>query len=489
MILIILLLFIASLVTAIFNKNKMIIYNTIFLSGILFMVVSNALYMQTLTNVSMPYKNINGFLLDFLKKVFSPTISQIREISLFGECVIFLLFIIIAGKALKRNIIFYAISFLTLMLYIYCSLPEVLFRIYLQINSQDLSQVNTAKMMLTVMEYLKYLVIIYFVTVPYLACLYRYKRTILLIRKSSMIKIMLTVAVEQVILLLLVSLNVINDFTRTSYDIFYIKNIPEVFTVGNTVFIWFVLLIITASVLAASINLKANYYSKMSILDMYRFSKFERNIKMILHTYKNLFFTIRQLSDGKIYDGELSEQSTDNINSIHDISENALYGITRQIKMLSDLEIDFETFDISEVMDQSQRTLLEKEKKLIEIDYHTKETRVNSDIYCLSDAICNILKNAIDAVAETKNPKIVISIDYEDGWYVIEIADNGSGIGRKQIKEIFKPLVSYKKGSNNWGIGLYYSYKVIKALKGHLFVQSKQGEYTKFYINLPSNIR
>lgn len=488
MILIILLLLIASLIITAFNKNKMIVYNTVFLSGLLFMVVSNTLYMRTLTNVVVSDKNISSAVLDFIGKIYSPTISHIREISLFGECVIFILFIIIAGKALKKNILFYTLSFFMLSIYIYCSLPETLFRIYLQINSQEISQINAAKNMLEIMKNLKYIVVMCFALIPYFACIYRYKRTILLVKKHSMIKVMIVVVIEQIVLLLLVNLRIINDFTSTSYEIFYMKNIPEVYTIKSTVFVWLALLIIAALIVAANINLQTKYYSKMSISNMYRFSKFERNIKMILHTYKNLFFAIRQLSDDKMYDGELSKQSTENINSIHDISENALYGITRQIKMLSDLEIDLEPFEMPELIEQSQRTLLEKERNLIKIIYYTEETCINSDIYCLSEAICNILKNAVDALAETDKPQIVISVDYEDKWYVIEISDNGSGIDKRNIKEIFKPLVSYKKGSNNWGIGLYYSYKVIKALKGHLFVQSSAGEYTKFFINLPSNM-
>ncbi len=489
MILIILLLLLVSQAITIFNKNKLVVYNAVFLSGILFMVVSNTLYMKTLTNVSVPYTTVSGAILDFIGKMFSPTISHIRKMSLFGECIIFLLFIIIAGKALKKNIWFYILSFFVFCVYIYCSLPETLFHIYLHINSKEPAQVHTAKIMLEVMKNLKYITIMYFAVIPYFACIYKYKRTILLVKKHSMIKVMIVVVIEQIVLLLLVNLRIINDFTRTSYDIFYMKNIPEVYTVKVTILIWLILLVIAASTIAANINLNSKYFSKMSVSNMYRFSKFERNIKMILHTYKNLFFVITQLSDCKMYDEELSKQSAENINSIHDISENALYGITRQIKMLSDLEIDLETFEMPELIEQSQRMLLEEEKKLIKTVYYTQETRINSDIYCLADAICNILKNAVDALTETEEPQIVVSVDYEDKWYVIEIADNGSGIDKKKIKEIFKPLVSYKKGSNNWGIGLYYSYKVINALNGYLFVQSNEGEYTKFYINLPSNIR
>ena len=52
-------------------------------------------------------------------------------------------------------------------------------------------------------------------------------------------------------------------------------------------------------------------------------------------------------------------------------------------------------------------------------------------------------------------------------------------------KQIFKPLVSTKQGSNNWGIGLYYAKKIVKSHNGHIFVESSPNKYTKFEIFLP----
>ena len=54
------------------------------------------------------------------------------------------------------------------------------------------------------------------------------------------------------------------------------------------------------------------------------------------------------------------------------------------------------------------------------------------------------------------------------------------------INNIFKEFYTSKSRShNNWGLGLYYTYKVVKKHMGYISVESKPGIKTMFQIILP----
>ena len=247
--------------------------------------------------------------------------------------------------------------------------------------------------------------------------------------------------------------------------------------------------IILMFIIVAKSNLSRRYYTKFNVKGIYGVSRLDKSLKMVLHTYKNIFFLIRQLSEEDMYDEKLNERSKAQLLKINSLSENALYGITKQIKMFSAIENEIESFNLSECINQAISNLDSKEQSFVNINYLTDERVIKSDSYYLSDAIYNILKNAIEAVSRVQEPKVDINILYEDGWFLIELSDNGDGIEKNRLKEIFKPLVSYKNGRDNWGIGLYYSYKIVSTLSGYLYVQSEVNKYTKFQLYIPQNVK
>lgn len=230
------------------------------------------------------------------------------------------------------------------------------------------------------------------------------------------------------------------------------------------------LIVISSCILVLRGKVTSVYFLKANIKGIYGKNKVDKNIKMVLHSYKNMFFAIRQLSDDNMYGGNLPKDAESMISTIHSIADNAVYGLTKQIEMLNKLNIEIENFKISESIHMALDKCTPEEKNIISVDYRTDECAINSDAFYLSDAVYNILKNSVDAVAERNDAAIGITVKYEDNWFLIDITDNGCGIERAKMKEIFKPFISYKNGSGNWGIGLYYAYRIINTLKGYIYV-------------------
>ena len=108
---------------------------------------------------------------------------------------------------------------------------------------------------------------------------------------------------------------------------------------------------------------------------------------------------------------------------------------------------------------------------------------INSTLFAW--VIENLVKNAVDAMKG--KGKIIISISESETDIIINIHDNGDGIDKSIIKNIFKPGVTSKK--RGWGLGLSLSKRIIEEYhNGAIFVmESKKKIGTTFTIQLPKN--
>ncbi len=83
----------------------------------------------------------------------------------------------------------------------------------------------------------------------------------------------------------------------------------------------------------------------------------------------------------------------------------------------------------------------------------------------------NLLKNALDATVGTGI--INIKIKDEPDEVIIDIADTGKGISKKNIAKVFKPGFTTKK--RGWGLGLSLSRRIIEQYHGgELFVKTSE---------------
>ncbi len=119
-----------------------------------------------------------------------------------------------------------------------------------------------------------------------------------------------------------------------------------------------------------------------------------------------------------------------------------------------------------------------------------------TEIYQILLNLCVNAKEAIDG-----NGKIILSaknvtiddnniINYpllERGNYVLlSVSDTGTGISEENISRIFEPYFSTKQKDTGSGLGLYVTYGIIKAHRGHVDVTSLKDKGTTFDVYLPA---
>ncbi len=111
------------------------------------------------------------------------------------------------------------------------------------------------------------------------------------------------------------------------------------------------------------------------------------------------------------------------------------------------------------------------------------EIMVNINAALFEWVIENLCKNAVDAMNGGPGT-IVITVADTERKVVIDVADTGKGISKKNIKNVFRPGFTTKK--RGWGLGLSLAKRIIEEYhKGRIFVKSSEvGAGTTFQIEL-----
>lgn len=130
-----------------------------------------------------------------------------------------------------------------------------------------------------------------------------------------------------------------------------------------------------------------------------------------------------------------------------------------------------------------QPTLIQKNIEL-EINLKDPEITLEADTNLLDQVLINLLVNAIEAVKDRDEPKIILSSYIQpDNRVVIKVVDNGVGIPKELTDKIFIPFFSTRKTGS--GIGLSLCKQIMLLHKGNIQVQSIPGEGTSFLLHFP----
>jgi two-component system NtrC family sensor kinase len=99
--------------------------------------------------------------------------------------------------------------------------------------------------------------------------------------------------------------------------------------------------------------------------------------------------------------------------------------------------------------------------------------------------ILNLIKNAIDAIAEEGSVTISARELRDEGVVRIGICDTGTGIEQDKLATIFDPFYTTKEDGKGSGLGLFITRQIIEDHEGKIEVESDPDEGTTFVITLP----
>ncbi len=117
----------------------------------------------------------------------------------------------------------------------------------------------------------------------------------------------------------------------------------------------------------------------------------------------------------------------------------------------------------------------------VEVILKDPELELEADTNLVDQVMINLLVNAMDAVKDRQQPRIVLSAYLNtNGRTMIRIADNGAGMPPEVLDKIFIPFFSTKKSGS--GIGLSLCKQIMMLHKGNIQVQTVEGEGTAFIL-------
>ncbi|MFR8744458.1 MAG: sensor histidine kinase [Peptoniphilus sp.] len=214
----------------------------------------------------------------------------------------------------------------------------------------------------------------------------------------------------------------------------------------------------------------------------------EKNSKKQTQNLEDIAHQIKTPITSMFFDLETIDKTEDNKKEIEglELQLERLNSLADILLKLSSLDANIDKMEkrevlISEIIDYVldilRKSIDEKKVKII-CDYEDYEIKI--DYYWISEALINIIKNALSLDRLTK---IKISTNKNPIYTEIIIEDDGGGIKEENLKKIFERF--YKSpDSKGFGIGLAMAKSIVEANNGAISVKNgKDGAIfkIKFY--------
>jgi len=128
----------------------------------------------------------------------------------------------------------------------------------------------------------------------------------------------------------------------------------------------------------------------------------------------------------------------------------------------------------------------------VEVDVGAGLPPVPADGSRLRQVVINMISNAHHALrAKGAGPKVLRvtarAVERPGGARVrLEFFDNGVGIRREDIEKVFDPFFTTKRAAGGTGLGLSLSFGIVREYGGTITVESEEGSYTLFAVELPA---
>ncbi len=132
----------------------------------------------------------------------------------------------------------------------------------------------------------------------------------------------------------------------------------------------------------------------------------------------------------------------------------------------------------------------EKDGITVEIDLEKDLPLVRADVSRLRQVVVNMISNAHHALkakpADSVERKLfkITARRAGDNIVRVEFYDNGVGIKREDLGKVFDPFFTTRRETGGTGLGLSVSFGIIRDFGGRINVESEEGKFTRFIVEL-----
>lgn len=323
---------------------------------------------------------------------------------------------------------------------------------------------------------------IYYITLPIILSFIfdKYKLNIFL----SIINIFMTLYLLDINIFYLLSYYIIlftlyfiiknkKDFIST----YTILNIVYMFLLDNYNIIFLISIYLIYNLI---ILLKKRMKLYYTLEDIENNKLIKTSIFKVTHEIKNPLAVIKGYLS--IFDPYDSDKCLKYKNILEIEVENAL-NVLKDFSSINHLDIKKNNINYYDLLMEAKETILPFfNDKNIKLNINSpRELFVNADYNRMKQVLINILKNSTEALSD--NGKIDIKSYIENNKLITIIKDNGHGMDKETIDNLFTPF--YSKKSFGTGLGLCLSKEIIELHNGTIKYTSKLNLYTEVKIVIP----
>lgn len=192
---------------------------------------------------------------------------------------------------------------------------------------------------------------------------------------------------------------------------------------------------------------------------------------------------LRKLRDGDLAPArrqEYFELAADGLQRIRTIVERILH-FTPQRREPADVDVA----DVCRRAVELARHQAERRGIRLEVAASKAVPGVVGDSQELTQAVLNLVLNAVDAIPEDGGGTIRVGVRAEDDEAVLEVADDGCGMDEQTVRQCVDLFFSTKPEGEGTGLGLAIVQHIVTDHGGTLDIDSRRGEGTTVRIRLP----
>ncbi|MEM7501621.1 MAG: ATP-binding protein [Pseudomonadota bacterium] len=197
-------------------------------------------------------------------------------------------------------------------------------------------------------------------------------------------------------------------------------------------------------------------------------------IRVLTHEIMNTLTPVSSLAQttASMLDDESAKNDIrEAVGTIARRSEGLMNFVSRYRELLNVPQPNASTVDVGRAL-KSVATLMREELQgiAVEIEVEPTSLEITADSALLDQVLVNVVRNAIDAVADTSSPTIELSGRLDSGHTIIGVADNGIGVDDETLDQIFVPFFTTKRDGS--GIGLSLCRQIMTAHGGAIALES-----------------
>ncbi len=210
--------------------------------------------------------------------------------------------------------------------------------------------------------------------------------------------------------------------------------------------------------------------------------------KQVAHEVKNPLTPMKLTIQN--FERKFDPQDPEIENKVHKMSK----VVVDQIDLIAEVASAFSEFAKLPEKEDAILNLNDEVRKIVDvfdkndIFIHSNKENImlKFDRIYISRIMTNLITNAQQASVYGKRSIINIDLEQFNKKVTIKVEDNGSGIEKEKLEQIFEPNFTTK--SSGMGLGLTMVRKMIEEYRGTISVKSDVGKGTRFTITLPAGI-